>query len=333
MSCVIRLSEPLLKLRSRKELIETLLHEMIHAWNFIRGIHEENGGHGAQFLSKMNEINRLAGTNITVYHTFHDEVELYKTHWWRCDGPCQNRKPFYGFVKRTSNRAPSKNDFWWQQHLTTCGGNFIKVKEPEKKPKKKAEPKKLTSKSISTKKSVEPSKSEDIRKFFSPGSKANGGSNASSSDSSFDESMILNNIKKKQLESQQNGNKVGGSGSGRSRLLDIFNDNNSSKKRKLNHTDDKNVIPTVSLVSPPHPPVQPIRKSIINQIRDEFDDSDDIIFIDDEFDDTIAMPSPSNVLVKMNDEEFCNCPICNKKVKTILINQHLDECLTLEYLK
>lgn len=29
MACVIRLSEPLLKLRSRKDLVETLLHEVM----------------------------------------------------------------------------------------------------------------------------------------------------------------------------------------------------------------------------------------------------------------------------------------------------------------
>ena len=77
----------------------------------------------------------------SVYHTFHDEVELYKTHWWRCDGPCTKRPPFYGFVKRPMNRAPGPNDRWWGQHQNTCGGSFIKVKEPEgygqKKGKKK----------------------------------------------------------------------------------------------------------------------------------------------------------------------------------------------------
>jgi hypothetical protein len=31
---------------------------MIHAWNFIREISEENGGHGQNFLAKMHEINR-----------------------------------------------------------------------------------------------------------------------------------------------------------------------------------------------------------------------------------------------------------------------------------
>jgi SprT-like domain-contaning protein Spartan len=121
MDCTIRLSEPLLKLRSRKDLVETLLHEMIHAYCFVLGIREGNGGHGPSFVKIMTGINRVAGTNITVYHSFHDEVKLYKTHWWRCDGVCQNQNPYFGFVKRTSNRAPGPNDFWFAKHQATCG--------------------------------------------------------------------------------------------------------------------------------------------------------------------------------------------------------------------
>jgi SprT-like family len=130
-ACVIRLSEPLLKLRPRKDLVETLLHEMIHAYNFIRGIKEENGGHGQNFLEKMYEINRLAGTNISVYHNFLDEVDLYKVHYWRCDGACQNRSPYYGFVKKAENIAPSVEDKWWTRHVESCNGQFVKVKGPE----------------------------------------------------------------------------------------------------------------------------------------------------------------------------------------------------------
>uniref|UniRef100_A0A5F8GTK5 SprT-like domain-containing protein n=1 Tax=Monodelphis domestica TaxID=13616 RepID=A0A5F8GTK5_MONDO len=86
--CSICLSEPLLKLRPRKDLIE-------------------------------------------IYHSFHNEVDLYRQHWWRCNGPCQHRKPYYGYVKRAMNRAPSAKDYWWSEHQRTCGGTYIKVKEPE----------------------------------------------------------------------------------------------------------------------------------------------------------------------------------------------------------
>lgn len=66
-----------------------------------------------------------------VYHSFHDEVDVYRQHWWRCDGPCQTRKPYFGYVKRAMNRAPSSLDPWWGDHQRTCGGTYTKVKEPE----------------------------------------------------------------------------------------------------------------------------------------------------------------------------------------------------------
>ena len=48
--CVIRLSMPLLKYRSVRDLQETLLHEMIHAYLYILKketmLDRRNGGHG-----------------------------------------------------------------------------------------------------------------------------------------------------------------------------------------------------------------------------------------------------------------------------------------------
>lgn len=135
-ACSIRLSEPLLKLRPRKDLVQTLLHEMIHAHLHVTKCRESDP-HGPKFKEHMHRINKIAGTNITVYHNFHDEVNLHKQHWWRCNGHCRNWRPYYGWVKRATNRAPSKNDFWWAQHQQTCGGQYIKVKEPEGYSKKK----------------------------------------------------------------------------------------------------------------------------------------------------------------------------------------------------
>ncbi|CAL1529399.1 unnamed protein product [Lymnaea stagnalis] len=129
--CSVRLSLPLLKLRPRKDLVETLLHEMIHAYLFITDNDRDHDGHGPQFQSHMHRINKSTGANISIYHSFHDEVEAYQQHWWKCDGPCQNRKPYFGYVKRAMNRAPSPRDFWWAEHQATCGGTYTKVKEPE----------------------------------------------------------------------------------------------------------------------------------------------------------------------------------------------------------
>ena len=129
--CSIRLSVPLLKLRPRKDLVETLLHEMIHAYLFITDGNDDHDGHGPAFHEHMYRINKETGTKISVYHNFHDEVALYKQHWWKCNGRCVKMKPFYGLVKRSMNRAPGPNDTWWKQHQASCGGTYTKIKEPE----------------------------------------------------------------------------------------------------------------------------------------------------------------------------------------------------------
>lgn len=161
---IIRLSEPLLKLRPRKDLVETLLHEMIHAYCFVQNIIEGNGGHGPNFKRIMETINKVAGTNITVYHSFHDEVNLYKTHIWRCNGICQHHHPFQGWVKRTSNRAPGPGDQWWSKHQRECSGTFVKMSEPQKpeKPSKADTKPKPKIKAPTT----APSAAKDIRNYF-----------------------------------------------------------------------------------------------------------------------------------------------------------------------
>lgn len=101
-----------------------------------------------------------------MYHNFHDEVNVYKTHWWRCNGICQNRSPFFGYVKRTSNRAPGPNDLWWKQHLESCGGSFLKIKGPEnKKTKLKNEKKNKENIRLSQSSVI---KNSNIIKYFTP---------------------------------------------------------------------------------------------------------------------------------------------------------------------
>lgn len=308
---------------------------MIHAWNFVLGIYEENGGHGKNFKAKMEEINRKAGTNITVYHTFHEEVELYKKHWWKCDGPCSKNKPYYGIVKRVSNRAPGPNDFWWAQHEKTCGGKFIKFKEPEKTEKKKKEKKTLSGSGT------------DIRKYFPVSPRTSSQSSTSEiEDDDFEtddfgvvvpkdftkplpkpvptsKGNVLggrDNGKSKLLDNQPGpstsggGTKLGGgAGNGRSRLIDMYEkiktSGPSEKKIKLENPGDR-------------------RKSMSQKkILEEFDDDDDdIVLIDDEYDDALGDAGiESNVDKKVN--ELVHCPLCNKSLPIEEINNHLDECL------
>ncbi|XP_056404065.1 DNA-dependent metalloprotease SPRTN [Hyla sarda] len=169
--CSIRLSKPLLMLRPRKDLVETLLHEMIHALLFVTDNNKDHDGHGPEFHKHMNRINGLTGAKISVFHSFHDEVEEYRKHWWKCNGPCQHRPPYFGYVKRAMNRAPSKLDPWWADHQRSCGGTYIKVKEPEKKTdkdKKKGNSSEVRPSNIPEIKG-KPEKSaekSDIRSFF-----------------------------------------------------------------------------------------------------------------------------------------------------------------------
>ena len=158
--------------------MNTLLHEMIHAFLFVAEHNTDHDDHGPTFLKHAERINTLAGSNVTgacrstqrplrtnalslaraVYHTFHDEVELHQKHWWRCDGPCVSQAPFYGFVKRAMNRAPGPTDKWWAAHASRCGGSFHKVKEPPAKPK--------SARASANSKAARGSK--DIRKLLSP---------------------------------------------------------------------------------------------------------------------------------------------------------------------
>lgn len=132
----LKLSEPLLKFRPRSDTVNTLLHEAIHAYFFVttswrhsRG--DDGTGHGAGFLLLADAINSHGDYEVTVYHTFHDEVDSYRTHVWLCDGPCRKEPPFFGLVKRSMNRAPGKSDTWWQKHQQECGGTYTKIAEPE----------------------------------------------------------------------------------------------------------------------------------------------------------------------------------------------------------
>lgn len=134
----LKLSEPLLKYRSRSDVINTLLHEAIHAYLFIttswrhsRGEDGDDAGHGPGFLLLSDAINDHGGYDISVFHTFHDEVDSYRTHIWQCDGPCKTQAPFFGLVKRAMNRAPGRSDGWWAKHQEECGGVFTKIAEPE----------------------------------------------------------------------------------------------------------------------------------------------------------------------------------------------------------
>lgn len=70
----IALSSELMTLRPRRNLVETLLHEMIHAYISFKKI-RDIGSHGPIFKQHMDRINQASGANITVFHQFYEEVK------------------------------------------------------------------------------------------------------------------------------------------------------------------------------------------------------------------------------------------------------------------
>ncbi|KAI1279611.1 DNA-dependent metalloprotease SPRTN [Halotydeus destructor] len=126
--CDIKLSRPLLKLRPAKDMVETLVHEMIHAYLAVTR-NPGHKGHGPEFKKQMARVNQMTGLTITIYHSFHDEVDAYRNqNVWRCDGVCRSLRDFkYGYVRRAINRAPGAHEFWWKKHQQLCGGNFERV--------------------------------------------------------------------------------------------------------------------------------------------------------------------------------------------------------------
>ena len=82
----IALSIKLLQFRPTIDLIETLIHEMIHA--HIISMEKRNiphDSHGFKFVEEMQRINKLTGLNISIFHNFQNEVRYYRIHVWRCN--------------------------------------------------------------------------------------------------------------------------------------------------------------------------------------------------------------------------------------------------------
>jgi hypothetical protein len=135
----LKLSSALLQYRPRSDVVDTLLHEAIHAYLFITSSHvrsDDPSGHGIGFQMLASFINTFSkglalNHDITIYHEFDAEVDSFRTHIWQCNGPCRDKAPFFGLVKRAMNRPPGKNDSWFHKHTAECGGTFVKIKEPK----------------------------------------------------------------------------------------------------------------------------------------------------------------------------------------------------------
>ncbi|XP_037049005.1 sprT-like domain-containing protein Spartan [Bradysia coprophila] len=126
---VIELNEQLLKFRTRRDLVETLLHEMIHAFLSIKDSCDD---HGPNFLKEMDRINAETGATVSIHHNHHNEVALYNNRLWRCNGICRKRSPQFGLIRiETGSLVDFEDQWWWSYHLKNCGGNFELVPVPE----------------------------------------------------------------------------------------------------------------------------------------------------------------------------------------------------------
>lgn len=321
--CSIRLSVPLLKLRPRKDFVETLLHEMIHAYLFVTDGNDDHDGHGPAFHEHMFRINKEAGTKISVYHNFHDEVAIYKTHWWKCEGPCQNRKPFYGMVKRSMNRAPGPNDRWWAEHQAMCGGRFIKVKEPEGFGQKKSSKRKL-------KLEDEGKGQKDIRGFFGKKEGSNSSFPASSTPHGPSGSSASGNVFGFGGTSFGLPGTIGGGGGvatkGRSGTV-VVNprsrlEDNSSGGRQIVDSATSTPTPSTSGGSGHR------LSGAVGELSAGVDARQMVRSVwAGKYDG--GGGGGGNAKGKEDDSSStAECPVCSQHVKSAQINQHLDECLT-----
>ncbi|KAG7305949.1 hypothetical protein JYU34_008512 [Plutella xylostella] len=347
--CVIALSEPLLKLRPRKNLIETLLHEMIHAYLFVTGNDRDRDGHGPNFQSHMRRLNQATGVNITIYHDFHDEVKLYQTHVWRCDGPCQHRKPYYGIVRRSSNRAPSNKDFWWNDHKRMCSGTFIKIKEPEKVVKAKAAPR------------AKPKPMGDISKYITNkpkcGCKCGSGCSCSGNTKSNGGGTILVNPKTVNIKTENEPKLSPYSGKGhvligdrqRTQSVDSIEETVRSvwlkKQETINKATNTKAIEDVSrkvkeVWSNKQMFITSNTKTAAKKPSTTKFESPPAKMnrIDNYFTSNSPTQSKSNTpvakttTIKSNEDlpSHVNCPVCSLRVLAAEINRHVDECLNKE---
>ncbi|XP_032690642.1 sprT-like domain-containing protein Spartan [Odontomachus brunneus] len=121
----IKISRTIQDYLSKKELMETILHEMIHAWLFCREkLLKFCLYHGGLFVQKMEWINRRGGWNVTVDHlTADDTPPLFDRHVWRCLD-CGHEMRL-----RTNRTLP---DLWYGQHKPYRTQRWKRVKRAAK---------------------------------------------------------------------------------------------------------------------------------------------------------------------------------------------------------
>lgn len=112
----IILSRILLTGRKIKDMVETLVHEMIHAYIFVN-MYDEGLDHEEIYLDLMAEINARSGLNITVL----DEGGLDHIAHLRCIWRCTKCGLELVRMKRNTNQP---NDNVSRKHRRECNGRW-----------------------------------------------------------------------------------------------------------------------------------------------------------------------------------------------------------------
>lgn len=87
------LNVPLLQWSQLRDLVETLLHEMIHTDLCMATVPP------ADVVPQP-----AVWASVALYHHFLAKMDLYRPHWWHCDWPCWSREPDFGYMKRIADR-------------------------------------------------------------------------------------------------------------------------------------------------------------------------------------------------------------------------------------
>lgn len=207
------------------------------------------------------------------------------------------------------NRAPGPSDFWWKEHQQTCGGQFIKIKEPENfkakgSKKVKSTPKNTTpanniftwltkTSPSNTELKSSPNNQKSLNEFKKLGNNTNnvhgwgtGGPNAVNNSQKSNSSNITSVSKIPKFSSS---GVLGGFNTGKSNLLNKFSD---TDKSKIGIVFSKKAINL--------PIVNPVTKRSNNN---------------------------NNQSSKEPQEKFVECPICGIFILNNDINKHIDVCL------
>lgn len=110
---VICLSRPLLDKAKRSDIVETLLHEMIHAYLMVIG-REDYEEHGRRFMAELDRLNKALGVRMECEHDIDTDTEALKPYLWRCNGRCEAEQ------RRANKREPGES-----HHEPGCDGEFV----------------------------------------------------------------------------------------------------------------------------------------------------------------------------------------------------------------